>query len=72
MATGSSKRRVASAKNRPTEDLIAAYGSGGVGARLRRLSERIDREARSVYEHFGLEFEQRNRPGLGQRSRLSA
>jgi DNA-binding MarR family transcriptional regulator len=42
-----------------TQDLIAAYGSAGVGARLRRLSERIDREARSVYKHVGIDFEQR-------------
>jgi DNA-binding MarR family transcriptional regulator len=42
-----------------SEDLIAAYGSAGVGARLRRLSERIDREARSVYKHAGIDFEQR-------------
>jgi MarR family transcriptional regulator, organic hydroperoxide resistance regulator len=42
-----------------TQDLIAAYASAGVGARLRRLSERIDREARSVYKHIGLDFEQR-------------
>jgi len=42
-----------------SKDLIAAYGSAGVGARLRRLSERIDREARSVYKHAGIDFEQR-------------
>jgi DNA-binding MarR family transcriptional regulator len=41
------------------QDLIAAYASAGVGARLRRLSERIDREARSVYKHVGIDFEQR-------------
>jgi DNA-binding MarR family transcriptional regulator len=42
-----------------SQDLIAAYASAGVGARLRRLSERIDREARSVYKHIGIDFEQR-------------
>ena len=42
-----------------SKDLIRAYGSAGVGARLRRLSERIDREARSVYKHVGIDFEQR-------------
>ena len=42
-----------------TQDLIAAYASAGVGARLRRLSERIDREARSVYKQVGIDFEQR-------------
>jgi DNA-binding MarR family transcriptional regulator len=40
-------------------DLVAAYGSAGVGARLRRLSERIDREARAVYKRAGIDFEQR-------------
>ncbi|HEY0802046.1 MAG TPA: MarR family transcriptional regulator, partial [Steroidobacteraceae bacterium] len=30
-----------------------------VGARLRRVSERIDREANAVYAHAGLSFEQR-------------
>ena len=46
-------------ERRSSQDLIAAYGSAGVGARLRRLSERIDREARAVYKHAGIEFEQR-------------
>jgi MarR family transcriptional regulator, organic hydroperoxide resistance regulator len=46
-------------ERRSSEDLIAAYGSAGVGARLRRLSERIDREARAVYKHAGIDFEQR-------------
>ncbi len=45
--------------NSSMQDLIAAYASAGVGARLRRLSERIDREARSVYKHIGIDFEQR-------------
>jgi MarR family transcriptional regulator, organic hydroperoxide resistance regulator len=40
-------------------DLISAYGSAAVGLRLRRLSERIDREARAVYKHAGIDFEQR-------------
>jgi len=40
-------------------DLIAAYGNAAVGGRLRRISERIDRESRAVYKHLGLEFEQR-------------
>jgi DNA-binding MarR family transcriptional regulator len=42
-----------------SKDLVAAYGSAGVGARLRRLSERIDREARAVYKRAGIDFEQR-------------
>ena len=49
----------AAGERRTSENLIAAYGSAGVGARLRRLSERIDREARAVYKHAGLNFEQR-------------
>jgi DNA-binding MarR family transcriptional regulator len=46
-------------QRRTSADLVAAYGSAGVGARLRRLSERIDREARAVYKHAGVDFEQR-------------
>lgn len=40
-------------------DFIRSHGNGGVGARLRRLSDRIDREAFAVYAHAGLRFEQR-------------
>jgi MarR family transcriptional regulator, organic hydroperoxide resistance regulator len=40
-------------------DFIRQQGNGGVGARLRRLSERIDREANAVYAHLGITFEQR-------------
>ena len=40
-------------------DFISSYGSAGVGARLRRISERIDREANAVYTHAGVHFEQR-------------
>jgi DNA-binding MarR family transcriptional regulator len=40
-------------------DFIESYGNAGVGARLRRLSERIDREANAVYAHAGVRFEQR-------------
>jgi DNA-binding MarR family transcriptional regulator len=46
-------------ERRTSGDLVAAYGSAGVGARLRRLSERIDREARAVYKRAGIDFEQR-------------
>jgi MarR family transcriptional regulator, organic hydroperoxide resistance regulator len=46
-------------ERRSAEDFIEAYGSASVGARLRRLSERIDREARAVYKHAGIDFEQR-------------
>jgi DNA-binding MarR family transcriptional regulator len=40
-------------------DFIRAYGNAGIGARLRRLSDRLDREANAVYAHAGLHFEQR-------------
>jgi DNA-binding winged helix-turn-helix (wHTH) protein/DNA-binding MarR family transcriptional regulator len=40
-------------------DYIRAHGSAGVGARLRRVSERIDREANAVYARAGLSFDQR-------------
>jgi DNA-binding MarR family transcriptional regulator len=40
-------------------DFIRSHGNAGVGARLRRLSDRIDREAFAVYAHAGLHFEQR-------------
>lgn len=53
------KPRAAKTADRRSSDLVAAYGSAGVGARLRRLSERIDREARAVYKHVGVDFEQR-------------
>jgi DNA-binding MarR family transcriptional regulator len=34
-------------------------GASALGARLRRLSERIDREAAALYVEYGVEFEQR-------------
>src|SRR5450756_62951 len=40
-------------------DFIRAHGNAGIGARLRRLSDRLDREANAVYAHVGLHFEQR-------------
>jgi MarR family transcriptional regulator, organic hydroperoxide resistance regulator len=40
-------------------DFIRAHGNAGIGARLRRLSDRLDREANAVYAHAGLHFEQR-------------
>ena len=40
-------------------DFIRSHGNAGVGARMRRLSDRIDREAAAVYAHEGLHFEQR-------------
>jgi DNA-binding MarR family transcriptional regulator len=47
------------AKPSGESDYIRSYGNAGVGARLRRLSERIDRESNAVYAHLGLHFEQR-------------
>lgn len=40
-------------------DFIRAHGNAGIGARLRRLSDRLDREANAVYAQAGLHFEQR-------------
>ncbi len=40
-------------------DYPRTQGGAAIGARLRRLSERIDREADQVYRDLGVEFEQR-------------
>jgi hypothetical protein len=40
-------------------DFIRSPGNAGIGARLRLVSERIDREVNVVYAHAGLHFEQR-------------
>ena len=40
-------------------DYIKANGNAGIGARLRRVSDRIDRDACAVYAHLGIKFEQR-------------
>lgn len=40
-------------------DYGRSMGGGALGARLRRLAERIDRDVASVYEERGLAFEQR-------------
>jgi DNA-binding MarR family transcriptional regulator len=40
-------------------DYIKAMGNAGIGARLRRVSDRIDRDASAVYAHLGIKFEQR-------------
>ena len=40
-------------------DYVASRHGAALGARLRRLSERIDREAQSIYAQFGVKFEQR-------------
>lgn len=47
---------------RPPPDLRdypRSQGGAAIGARLRRLSDRIDREAEQVYRDLGVEFEQR-------------
>ncbi|MBX7536146.1 MarR family transcriptional regulator [Qipengyuania sp. GH1] len=41
------------------EGSIEAYGAFAIGGRLRRLSDRIDRDAKSIYEKIGVQFEQR-------------
>jgi len=43
----------------PIADYNQQQGGASIGARLRRLSERIDRDANRVYASLGLEFEQR-------------
>ena len=43
----------------PVRDYPRSQGGAAIGARLRRLSERIDREADQVYRDLGIEFEQR-------------
>jgi DNA-binding MarR family transcriptional regulator len=40
-------------------DYARSLGGAGIGARLRRLSERIDGDAARVYAALGIEFEQR-------------
>ena len=40
-------------------DYSRLAGGAASGARLRRLSERIDRESAQLYAAFGIEFEQR-------------
>lgn len=41
------------------EDGVEKYGALALGGRLRRLSDRIDRDAKSIYVKLGIEFEQR-------------
>jgi MarR family transcriptional regulator, organic hydroperoxide resistance regulator len=44
---------------RAAEDVPTRAGGAALGARLRRLSDRIDREAGAVYRAHGFAFEQR-------------
>lgn len=43
----------------PRKDDFDAHGAFALGGRLRRLSDRIDRDAKSIYQEMGVEFEQR-------------
>lgn len=45
--------------SRPDGDFIRAMGAAALGAWLRRLSERIDRESGRIYAEAGVAFEQR-------------
>lgn len=51
--------RVTARADEASQDPIAVYGAFALGGRLRRLSDRIDRDAKSIYERMGVEFEQR-------------
>jgi DNA-binding MarR family transcriptional regulator len=42
-----------------SRDYPSRSGGAALGARLRRLSDRIDREADGIYETFSIDFEQR-------------
>lgn len=42
-----------------SSDYPSRSGGSAIGARLRRLSDRIDREADELYATFGINFEQR-------------
>jgi DNA-binding MarR family transcriptional regulator len=43
----------------PPVDYLKQAGAAGIGGRLRRLSERLDADARRVYAEAGIAFEQR-------------
>lgn len=45
--------------SKDSEDFLRDMGSAALGAWLRRLSDRLDREATRAYESAGVEFEQR-------------
>lgn len=42
-----------------SQDGVERYGAFALGGRLRRLSDRIDRDTKPIYEKMGIEFEQR-------------
>lgn len=45
--------------NRSRDDYVHEMGPAALGARLRRLSDRIDRETNRAYSETGIVFEQR-------------
>lgn len=51
--------RMKSTQQNQAQDAVRAYGAAALGGRLRRLSDRIDREAKALYEDRGIAFEQR-------------
>ena len=51
--------RMRKAPEEPAQDAVRAHGAAALGGRLRRLSDRIDREAKALYEKRGVAFEQR-------------
>lgn len=47
------------AASSPPTDYNRSLGGAALGGRLRRLSERIDRDANRIYAELGVDFEQR-------------
>ena len=42
-----------------TNDVMRRFGAAAIGARLRRLTERIDDDCARIYKESGIQFEQR-------------
>lgn len=53
------KQKSAAPGAEPVMDYNKSLGGAALGGRLRRLSERVDRDANRVYAAFGVDFEQR-------------
>lgn len=51
--------RLTARADKDREDGLAVYGAFALGGRLRRLSDKIDRDAKSIYDKMGVQFEQR-------------